>query len=533
MDIRNLFEKYNISETWVDRFSKTAKIIMIVAGIILVIISLAYPYMYAHDEYMRKYKLYGAIVGATISFILLFIGFAIASFVIMAIIGLIVDLLFPYNPKEVIFINKKFINNKDKENILSHISQLSNISSIYTYLNLNLVCKKYINGKDISDDEKTHYKNEDAISLLKEISALIKEKKIFPDLNNDDLETVLNHYRNFFLMSESNREIIGLDLESGEVFPKLSEVIEFVKNQNLNFNDFLYFRNQILSSNELSTFFYKEFIFTHLENNGSTYLKENLEEYKNYINVIAEIKNNDDSLYLVDEMFYAITPIYNILNEYPNFLKTNDLISLYHYHVNYKHLELLFNDERFNSHDKPKFTFSFFWDYDSVKKVGNIINKCQNIDTLNQLLNDTNIRNEFYLITEIIAHPLMKDNNFSELLNSLLDKHWNNYTSLEHLLSNKLSVDLGVSTYRNVQSRITELKRDEKLMQNSDEVKNSQLRAEQIAIEQAESQRRQEQYQRIQAENSRIAAQNSRIAAQNSRIAAESAQQAQRNTERR
>lgn len=525
MEIKKLFEKFNIPEQWEDKnkttFTNWSLLILIILSIII-----------AYDFYNNR------------NFWTVFLWWLICLFISIGVIINIVEkisLLMPiYNPEKDFYPNKELLY-KDKKDILSHISELSNLSSIYPYLNLNLISKPYREekGEMISYNEKKFYTNKKAISLLKEISALIKEKRIFPDLNNDNLETVLNHYRNFFVMSESNREIMKLDLESGDIFPKLSEVINFMKKQDLSFSDFLSIRNQILSSNALTRLFYEEFVVTHLKKSGTTYLKENLEEYKNYINLIADVKDNDGNLNLITEMDCAINLIYDVLNEYPEFLKTNDLINLYVYRINWEHLELIFNDERLNFHDKAQLSFSFFWDSNNAKKVAYIITKCQNINTLNQLNNNTNIRKQVYLISAIISHPLMKDNNYSELLNSLLNANWNNYSVLECLLSNKLSQDLGESIYRQVQSRITELKRDEKLLQNSDEVRSSQIRAEQMAEEQAhyareqaESQRRQEQYQRIQAENSRIAAQNSQVAAQNSRVAAQSAQQAQRDAQR-
>lgn len=526
MEIKKLFEKFNIPEQWEDTNKTTFAFLGLIIAIIL-------PTIIVY-HYYRPSRI-GAI------FWLYPFGLIVSFWLVSFVYKMFHYLLPIYNPEKDFYPNKELLY-KDKKDILSHISELSNLSSIYPFLNLNLISKPYSKSKDeiiVSDDEKRFYTNKEAISLLKEISALIKEKRIFPDLNNDNLETVLNHYRNFFVMSESNREIMKLDLESGDIFPKLSEVINFMKKQDLSFSDFLSIRNQILSSNALTRLFYEEFVVTHLKKSGTTYLKENLEEYKNYINLIADGKDNDGNLNLITEMDCAINLIYDVLNEYPEFLKTNDLINLYVYRINWEHLELIFNDERLNFHDKAQLSFSFFWDSNNAKKVAYIITKCQNINTLNQLNNNTNIRKQVYLISAIISHPLMKDNNYSELLNSLLNANWNNYSVLECLLSNKLSQDLGESIYRQVQSRITELKRDEKLLQNSDEVKSSQIRAEQMAEEQAhyareqaESQRRQEQYQRIQAENSRIAAQNSQVAAQNSRVAAQSAQQAQRDAQR-
>ena len=449
-------------------------------------------------------------------------------FIVSLVIATILSSITPkYTPDSEFFPNKELLI-QDKKAILSHISELSNISSIYPYLTLNLV-------SIAKTDEKNRYINQEAISLLKEISALIKDKKIIPDLNNTNIESILNHYKDFFLMSESNRKILELELESGEVFPKLSEVLNFIKKQDLNFNDYLFFRNQIVSSDSLIELFYVDYVTTQLQKNAITYLMENLEEYKNYINLIAEVRDEDGNIQLLNEMSYAIEAIYTILNEYPDFLKTSDLISLYTYKVYYRDLELIFEDKRFNFHDKAELSFSFFWDYDSIIKVRNLIIQCQNIDTLNQLVNNDEILNQFYLVTSIISHPLMKDNDYSKSLNSLINVNWDNYNALQYLVTDKLSQDLGENVYRQVQSRITELKRDEKLLQNSEEVKNSQIRTEQMtemqaeyARQQAESQYRQEQYTKIQAENSRIAAQNSQVAAQNSRVAAQSAQQAQR-----
>lgn len=64
---------------------------------------------------------------------------------------------------------------------MSHISELPNLSSIYPYLNLNLISKPYreSKGEIISYNEEKFYTNKEAISLLKEISALIKEKEFF------------------------------------------------------------------------------------------------------------------------------------------------------------------------------------------------------------------------------------------------------------------------------------------------------------------------------------------------------------------
>jgi hypothetical protein len=452
----------------------------------------------------------------------------LVSYVITRILSSITP---KYTPDSEFFPNKELLI-QDKKAILSHISELSNISSIYPYLTFNLESF----GCDNQEiDTSNRYINQEAISLLKEISKLIKEKRIFPDLNNDDLQTVLNHYNNFFLMSESNREILELELESGEVFPKLSEVLNFIKKQDLNFNDYLFFRNQIVSSDSLIELFYVDYVTTQLQKNAITYLMENLEEYKNYLTLVAEVRDDNGFIYLTNEMNYAIAPINTILNKYPDLLTTNDLKSLFAYWINYDNLKLIFNDERLNFHNKAELAFSFFWDYDSIIKVRNLIIQCQNIDTLNQLVNNDEILNQFYLVTSIISHPLMKDNDYSKSLNSLINVNWDNYNALQYLVTDKLSQDLGENVYRQVQSRITELKRDEKLLQNSEEVKNSQIRTEQMtemqaeyARQQAESQYRQEQYTKIQAENSRIAAQNSQVAAQNSRVAAQSAQQAQR-----
>ena len=516
MEISKLFEKFNIPEKFNGyRFSPFADKVFT----ILVTISFIFPIIYIIFN-NSSYSIIGSIMTYLIGVLILFI----VSSVITTILSSITP---KYNFDNDFFPNKELLI-QDKKNILHHISELSNISSIYPYLTLNLV-------SIAKTDEKNRYINQEAISLLKEISALIKDKKIIPDLNNTNIESILNHYKDFFLMSESNREILELELESGEVFPKLSEVLDFIKKQDLNFNDFLFFRNQIVSCSSLINLFYEDFIVTHLEKSGTTYLKENLEEYQNYLSLIAEIKNDDGTLRLTNELSYAIEPIYNILNKYPDFLKTNDLISLYTYQVNYKHLELLFEDKRFNFHDKAELSFSFIWNYDSMIKVRNLIVKCQNIDTLNQLNSNNKVIEQFALITAIISHPLMRDNDYSKLLNSLINVNWDNYSALEYLASTKLSQDLGENVYRQVQSRITELKRDERLLQNSEEVKNSQIRTQQMAEEQAEyarqqaeSQYRQEQYMKTQAENSRIAAQNSQVAAQNSRVAAQSAQQAQR-----
>lgn len=522
MDIAKLFEKFNVPEKFdLNKFSPFVDKVFT----ILVAISFIFPIIYIIFN-NSSYSIIGSIITYVIGVLIL----VIVSIAIAFILSLVTPKYTPDND----FFPKKELLIKDKKNILSLISELSNISSIYPYLTLNLVSIGCHRGKN-SDEKKDRYINQKAISLLKEISALIKEKRILPDLNNTNLESILNHYKDFFLMSESNREIIGLELESGEVFPKLSEVLDFIKKQDLNFNDFLFFRNQIVSCSSLINLFYEDFIVTHLEKSGTTYLKENLEEYQNYLSLIAEIKNDDGTLRLTNELSYAIEPIYNILNKYPDFLKTNDLISLYTYQVNYKHLELLFEDKRFNFHDKAELSFSFIWNYDSMIKVRNLIVKCQNIDTLNQLNSNNKVIEQFALITAIISHPLMRDNDYSKLLNSLINVNWDNYSALEYLASTKLSQDLGENVYRQVQSRITELKRDERLLQNSEEVKNSQIRTQQMAEEQAEyarqqaeSQYRQEQYMKTQAENSRIAAQNSQVAAQNSRVAAQSAQQAQR-----
>lgn len=528
MDISKLFEKFNIPEKF--NFDKNTPIQNIVLNIGIVA-TFILPAIYIFLDY--SWKVYG-IIGTILAYIIGVVGVALIFFILY---GLFFAFSKKYNWEDDFFPDKMLLL-RNKKDILSHISESPNISSIYPYLKLNLKSIAYSiknNEMVLSDKEKNNYINQEAISLLKEISALIKEKRILPNLNNDSLESILNHYKDFFLMSESNREILGLELESGEVFPKLSEVLDFIKKQDLNFNDFLFFRNQIVSCSSLINLFYEDFIVTHLEKSGTTYLKENLEEYQNYLSLIAEIKNDDGTLRLTNELSYAIEPIYNILNKYPDFLKTNDLISLYTYQVNYKHLELLFEDERFNFHDKAELSFSFIWNYDSMIKVRNLIVKCQNIDTLNQLNSNNKVIEQFALITAIISHPLMRDNDYSKLLNSLINVNWDNYSALEYLVSTKLSQDLGENIYRQVQSRITELKRDERLLQNSEEVKNSQIRTQQMAEEQAhyareqaESQRRQEQYQRVQAENSRIAAQNSQVAAQNSRVAAQSAQQAQR-----
>lgn len=523
MEISKLFEKFNIPEKFdANKFSPIAEKMFstfLSASLILPIIII-----YNNSSY--------GIIGTIIEYILYFIGLFIVSWIILEIVSAVTP---KYTPDKDFFPNKELLI-QDKKAILSHISELSNISSIYPYLTFNL---ESFGSKKEEIDTSNRYINQEAISLLKEISELIKEKRIFPDLNNDDLQTVLNHYKDFFLMSESNREVMGLELQSGELFPKLSEVTNFIKKQDLNFNDYLFFRNQIVSSDSLIELFYEDFIATHLQKNAITYLMENLEKYKNYINLIAEVRDEDGNIQLLNEMSYAIEAIYTILNEYPDFLKTSDLISLYTYKVYYRDLELIFEDKRFNFHDKAELSFSFFWDYDSIIEVRNLIIKCQNINTLNQLISNNKVQKEFYLLTAIISHSLMKDNDYSKWLNSLINANWDNYNALQYLVTDKLSQDLGENVYRQVQSRITELKRDEKLLQNSEEVKNSQIRTEQMtemqteyARQQAESQRRQEEYQRVQAENSRVAAQNSRVAAQNSRVAAQSAQQAQRNTER-
>ncbi len=537
MNIENLFGKFNVADKWNgDTLSPRAEKISYIFIILAIIFVLAYPFI------AGKLPSKEFLIIKILHYIVWIIGLGFASFILLTIVAEILSKIFPYNPEEYFYPNKELLY-KDKKDILSHISEVHNLSSIYPYLNLNLISKPYFKLKGeiiVSDDDKKIYTNKEAISLLKEISTLVKEKRIFPDLNNDDLEIVLNHYKNFFTMSESNREIMKLDLESGVIFPKLSEVINFMEKQYLSFSDFLSIRNQILSSNALTRLFYEEFVVTHLKKSGTSYLKENLEEYKNYINLIAEIKDDEGNINLITEMDCAIILIYDVLNEYPEFLKTDDLINLYKYRFNWNQIELIFKDERFNFHNKAQLSLIFCWNSSFEKKLAHIITECQNIDTLNQLSNNSDIRKQVYLISAIISHPLMKDNNYSELINSLLNANWSNYSVLECLLSNKLSQDLGESLYREVQSRSSELKRDEKLLHNSDEVRNSQIRAEKkveeqarYAREQVESQLRQEQYQRIQAENSTIAAQNSRIAAQNSRIAAESAQQAQRNTERR
>ena len=524
MEISKLFEKFNIPEKFNSvRFSPFADNVFT----ILVSISFIFPIIYIIFN-NSSYSIIGSIMTYVIGVLILFL----VSYVITRILSSITP---KYTPDSEFFPNKELLI-QDKKAILSHISELSNISSIYPYLTFNLESF----GCDNQEiDTSNRYINQEAISLLKEISKLIKEKRIFPDLNNDDLQTVLNHYNNFFLMSESNRKILELELESGEVFPKLSEVLNFIKKQDLNFNDYLFFRNQIVSSDSLIELFYVDYVTTQLQKNAITYLMENLEEYKNYLTLVAEVRDDNGFIYLTNEMNYAIAPINTILNKYPDLLTTNDLKSLFAYWINYDNIKLIFNDERLNFHNKAELAFSFFWDYDSIIKVRNLIIQCQNIDTLNQLVNNDEILNQFYLVTSIISHPLMKDNDYSKSLNSLINVNWDNYNALQYLVTDKLSQDLGENVYRQVQSRITELKRDEKLLQNSEEVKNSQIRTEQMtemqaeyARQQAESQYRQEQYTKIQAENSRIAAQNSQVAAQNSRVAAQSAQQAKRNTER-
>ncbi|MFY9103788.1 hypothetical protein OZY38_00885 [Aliarcobacter cryaerophilus] len=521
MEISKLFEKFNIPEKFNgNRLSPFVDKVFT----ILVTISFIFPIIYIIFN-NSSYSIIGSIMTYLIGVLILFI----VSSVITTILSSITP---KYNFDNDFFPNKELLI-QDKKNILHHISELSNISSIYPYLTLNLV-------SIAKTDEKNRYINQEAISLLKEISALIKDKKIIPDLNNTNIESILNHYKDFFLMSESNREILELELESGEVFPKLSEVLDFIKKQDLNFSDFLFVRNKIFSCNSLLNLFYENFLLLELQKNRITYLKENLEEYKNYINLIAEVRDEDGNIQLLNEMSYAIEAIYTILNEYPDFLKTSDLISLYTYKVYYRDLELIFEDKRFNFHDKAELSFSFFWDYDSIIEVRNLIIKCQNINTLNQLISNNKVQKEFYLLTAIISHALMKNNDYSKWLNSLINANWDNYNALQYLVTDKLSQDLGENVYRQVQSRITELKRDEKLLQNSEEVKNSQIRTEQLveeqakyARQQAESQRRQEEYQRIQAQNSELAARNAQIAAQNSQQAQRDAQQARRNTERR
>ena len=247
----------------------------------------------------------------------------LVSYVITRILSSITP---KYTPDSEFFPNKELLI-QDKKAILSHISELSNISSIYPYLTFNLESF----GCDNQEiDTSNRYINQEAISLLKEISKLIKEKRIFPDLNNDDLQTVLNHYNNFFLMSESNRKILELELESGEVFPKLSEVLNFIKKQDLNFNDYLFFRNQIVSSDSLIELFYVDYVTTQLQKNAITYLMENLEEYKNYLTLVAEVRDDNGFIYLTNEMNYAIAPINTILNKYPDLLTTNDLKAYLH-----------------------------------------------------------------------------------------------------------------------------------------------------------------------------------------------------------
>ena len=184
----------------------------------------------------------------------------------------------------------------------------------------------------------------------------------------------------------------------------------FIKKQDLNFNDYLFFRNQIVSSDSLIELFYVDYVTTQLQKNAITYLMENLEEYKNYLTLVAEVRDDNGFIYLTNEMNYAIAPINTILNKYPDLLTTNDLKSLFAYWINYDNLKLIFNDERLNFHNKAELAFSFFWDYDSIIKVRNLIIQCQNIDTLNQLVNNDEILNQFYLVTSIISHPLMKDN---------------------------------------------------------------------------------------------------------------------------
>ena len=278
MEISKLFEKFNIPEKFNgDRFSPFADNVFT----ILVSISFIFPIIYIIFN-NSSYSIIGSIMTYVIGVLILFL----VSYVITRILSSITP---KYTPDSEFFPNKELLI-QDKKAILSHISELSNISSIYPYLTFNLESF----GCDNQEiDTSNRYINQEAISLLKEISKLIKEKRIFPDLNNDDLQTVLNHYNNFFLMSESNRKILELELESGEVFPKLSEVLDFIKKQDLNFSDFLFVRNKIFSCNSLLNLFYENFLLLELQKNRITYLKENLEEYKNYINLIILITLNN------------------------------------------------------------------------------------------------------------------------------------------------------------------------------------------------------------------------------------------------
>ena len=126
MEISKLFEKFNIPEKFNgDRFSPFADKVFT----ILVTISFIFPIIYIIFN-NSSYSIIGSIMTYLIGVLILFI----VSLVIATILSSITP---KYTPDSEFFPNKELLI-QDKKAILSHISELSNISSIYPYLTFNL-----------------------------------------------------------------------------------------------------------------------------------------------------------------------------------------------------------------------------------------------------------------------------------------------------------------------------------------------------------------------------------------------------------